>query len=441
MPKKDFRYNKPNSIYGYSQKMKKRKTLPILLKEQTILLIGGGKAALQKAQVLSQNDISFSIVAKTIHQDIKKLCKDIKIKPFKCKDIKNRHIIIDATGNEKVSRKLIAYKKKHSILLNIVDKPKLCDFYFMALTKNRTLQIAVSSSGASPSMAQYYRDVCEHLIPDDIEAFIEKLQLQRDIGIIKPKKTKKSLKKMQAKAYLVGCGLGDPQLLTRKAYNIIKSVDVVLYDHLISKEIMAEIDAHTLRIFVGKEKGFHSKPQMEINKLIRYYIKKGKSVARLKSGDPFIFGRGAEELLYLNKKGIPVEVIPGISSAIAAPLMANIPITAREYSDAFTVVSAHLKGNALNLSWIPMIKNKDHTLIVLMGLSRVNEIVQEAKKQGIEGSTLCAIVSNASRKNQHNIVTTIKGLNKAAVKVQRPAIIIFGNVVKYYTILEKSRQS
>lgn len=421
--------------------MKTRQTLPILLKEQAILLIGGGKVALQKAQVLSQNDISFSIVAKTVHPDITKLCEDIQHKSFKCKDIKGKHIIIDATGNDKVSRKLLDYKKKHPILLNVVDKPKLCDFYFMALTKNRPLQIAVSSSGASPSVAQYFRDACENLIPDELESFIEKLQSQRDAGIIKPKKIKKSLKKMQAKAFLVGCGLGDPELLTRKAYNIIKSVDVVLYDHLISKEIMAEVDAHTTRVFVGKEKGFHSKPQVEINKLIRHYIKKGKSVARLKSGDPFIFGRGAEELLYLTKKGIPTEVIPGISSAIAAPLMANIPITAREYTDTFTVVSAHLKGNALNLTWVPMMKDRSHTLIVLMGLSRVHEIVREAKKQGIKKSTPCAIVSNASRENQQSIITTLEGLNEAATNAQRPAIIIFGNVVKYNTILEESKQS
>ena len=131
-------------------------------------------------------------------------------------------IIIDATGNDKVTQKLLKYKKKHPILLNVVDKPAVCDFYFMALTRNAPLQIAVSSSGASPTVAQYFRDKCQALIPDEMETFTEALQAQRDKGIIEIDKTLQKIEKMTAKAYLVGCGLGDPELLTIKAYNIIK---------------------------------------------------------------------------------------------------------------------------------------------------------------------------------------------------------------------------
>jgi len=248
-----------------------------------------------------------------------------------------------------------------------------------------------------------------------------------------------TLKQLSAQAYLVGCGLGDPELLTLKAYHIIKSVDVVLYDHLISDEIMALVPEDTTKISVGKEKGFHSKPQDEINTLMLKYIKEGYSVARLKSGDPFIFGRGAEELLYLTQQGCDVEVIPGISSAIAAPLMADIPITARGYTDIFTVVSAHHKGDTINLKWVPFLKNKEHTVIVLMGLSRVKEIVEEAYRLNIEKDTPCAIISNASRAKQSNIITTLENLEQSALKASRPAIIVFGNVVKYNTILKESK--
>jgi len=393
--------------------MKQRQTLPILLKEQHILLIG---------------------------PKIKALCDDIRIKTFKSKDIQNTLIIIDATGNDKVTQKLLRYKKKHPILLNVVDKPKVCDFYFMALTQNAPLQIAVSSSGASPSVAQYFRDKCQALIPDDMETFIEELQTQRDKGIIEIDKTLHQIGKMTAKAYLVGCGLGDPELLTIKAYNIIQSVDVVLHDHLISDEIMAIVPNDTKKVFVGKEKGFHTKPQEEINKLIRKYIKKGYSVARLKSGDPFIFGRGAEELLYLTQKGIETEVIPGISSAISGPLMANIPITARDYSNAFTVVSAHLKGNSINLNWVPMLENKDHTVIVLMGLTRIKEIVQEAKILDIDMNTPCAIVSNASRKNQSVLTTTLQDLEITSLEASRPSILVFGDVIHYTNQLKESQK-
>ena len=433
------RYNMSNLTF-MDNKMKLRQTLPILLKEQHILLIGGGNVALQKAEVLAENNISFTIISQEVHPKIIALCNDIRIKAFKAKDIQDSLIIIDATGNDKVTKKLLKYKKNHPILLNVVDKPKLCDFYFMALTKNAPLQIAVSSSGASPTVAQYFRDKCQALIPDDMETFIEELQAQRDKGIIEIDKTLQKVEKMTAKAYLVGCGLGDPELLTLKAYNIIQSVDVVLHDHLISDEIMAIVPKSTKKVFVGKEKGFHTKPQEEINKLIRKYIKKGYSVARLKSGDPFIFGRGAEELLYLTQKGIETEVIPGISSAISGPLMANIPITARDYSNAFTVVSAHLKGNSINLDWVPMLENRDHTIIVLMGLTRIKEIIQEAKTLDINMDTPCAIVSNASRKNQSVLTTTLDKLEEVSLGASRPSILVFGDVIHYTNQLKESQK-
>ncbi|MBT8349303.1 MAG: uroporphyrinogen-III C-methyltransferase [Sulfurovum sp.] len=420
--------------------MKERQTLPVLLKEQHILLIGGGNVALQKAEVLAENNISFSVISKEVHPEIKALCSDIQIKNFKTKDIQNYFIVIDATGNEKVTQKLLKYKQKHSLLVNVVDKPKVCDFYFMSLTRNAPLQIAVSSSGASPTVAKHFRDKCQALMPDNMETFLEALQAQRNKGIIEIEKTLQTLEKMTAKAYLVGCGLGDPELLTIKAYNIIKDVDVVLYDHLISDEIMAIVPKSTKRVFVGKEKGFHTKPQEEINKLIHKYIKKGYSVARLKSGDPFIFGRGAEELLYLAQKNIKTEVIPGISSAISGPLMANIPITARDYSNAFTVVSAHLKGNSINLDWVPMLENRDHTVIVLMGLTRIKEIVQQAKTLNIEMDTPCAIVSNASRKNQTLLTTTLQNLEITSLKASRPSVLVFGDVIHYTNTLKESQK-
>lgn len=420
--------------------MNKRRTLPILLKEQKILLVGGGNVALQKAEVLAHNNISFTVIAKELHPRIKKLTKHLSIKKFKLTDIGTHTIIIDATGNEKVTSKLLQYKKKHPILLNVVDVPQICDFYFMALTKNEPLQIAVSSTGSSPTLAKYFRDKCQSLIPDDLEKFVEELQTKRDKGIINIETTLQDVEQLDRKVYLVGCGLGDPELLTLKAYKIIQNVDVVLYDHLISEEIMSIVPKKTKKIFVGKEKGFHTKPQEEINKLIRKQVKKGRSVARLKSGDPFIYGRGAEELLYLTQNNINTEVVPGISSAVSGPLMANIPITARDYSKSFTVVTAHLKGNSVNLDWVPMLSKRDHTIVVLMGLTRVKEIVQQAKGLNIQMNSPCAIVSNASRKNQTVLTTTLEGLEEASQKAARPSILVFGDVINYTNTLKASQK-
>jgi uroporphyrin-III C-methyltransferase len=239
---------------------------------------------------------------------------------------------------------------------------------------------------------------------------------------------------MKSKVYLVGCGLGDPELLTLKAYNIIKSVDVVLYDHLISQEIMDLVPKNTIKESVGKQKGFHSKTQEEINELIIKYVNKGYTVARLKSGDPFVFGRGAEELHQLVNEKISTEVIPGISSAISGCSSAGIPITARGYAAGFTVVSAHLKGNSINLDWVDLLNMKNHTLVVLMGLSRVDEIEKEAKRLKVSKNKPCAIVSNASRENQKVITTTLKNLELESKNAQRPAILVFGDVIKYEKI-------
>lgn len=407
----------------------KNRTLPILLKNQKVLLIGGGAVALQKAQVLAHNEIEFKIIAQELHKDIVATSSNILQKKFKLRDIAEYTIVIDATGNKKVTKKLLEYKKSHPVLLNVVDVPEYCDFYFMALTKNRPLQIAVSSNGASPTAAKYFRDECEALIPQDISKYLQQKQLERDKGIIDIKKTQKELQKQKAKVYLVGCGLGDVELLTIKAYRIIHSVDVVLYDHLISDEIMQLVPKKTKKIYVGKQKDYHSKSQEEINTLIIKYAKKGLQVARLKSGDPFVFGRGAEELQELLEESIKTEVIPGISSSVSAPLLADIPITARGYASGFSVVSAHLKGNSVNLDWVDLLKKENHTVVVLMGLSRVSEILKEAKHLGVDVKKSSAIISNASRANQKVISGELQDLEHMALGVERPAILIFGDVV------------
>ncbi len=410
------------------------KTLPILLKNQKILLIGGGKVAYQKACVLSDNNIDFVVIAKEFSSSMIQLIPNRICKKFTIKDIKDFYIIIDATGDEKVALKLLKYKKNHNILLNIVDIPKYCNFYFMALTKNRPLQIAVSTNGASPTVAKFFRDECEKLIPKNIDKYLKEKKAQREQGFINVALTQKELLAQKAKVYLVGCGLGDVELLTIKAYNIIKSVDVILYDHLISEEIMQIVPKKTLKISVAKQKGFHSKTQEEINTLILHYANQGLSVARLKSGDPFVFGRGAEELYELIKKNIYTEVISGISSAISGCSLALIPITARGYASGFSVVTAHFKDNSLNLDWVELLAKKNHTVVVLMGLSRIKEIVEESKKLNIPQDKLCAIVSNASRKNQEVKVCTLEKLEKYKDSMKTPAILVFGDVVKYREI-------
>jgi len=234
---------------------------------------------------------------------------------------------------------------------------------------------------------------------------------------------------------LVGCGTGDVELLTLKAYRTIQNADVVFIDHLISDAIIESIPKDTMKISVGKQKGAHSVKQERINEMLIEYARKGLEVARLKAGDPYIFGRGAEEAQALMEAGIRVDVIPGISSAIAGPLSAGIAPTARGYATNLSIVSAHLAGNSINLQWIDLLKMKNHTTIVLMGLSRAEEIVAAALEAGVDADMPTAIISNASRVNQTRIITTLKDLPNAAKDAPRPGIIVFGDVVNLAKIL------
>jgi uroporphyrin-III C-methyltransferase len=240
---------------------------------------------------------------------------------------------------------------------------------------------------------------------------------------------------MNGKLYLIGCGPGDADLLTCKAFRTIQKLDVALIDHLLTQEIIDLIPSHTKVVFVGKEKGKHSFPQDQINAMITEYARQGYTVGRLKCGDPYIFGRGTEEAIYASQNRIETEVIPGISSALSAPLSAGIAPTARGISTGVSVVSAHLSGDRINLSWIPFLAIEDHTTVVLMGLSRIRQIVREALEAGIDPALPAAIISNATARNQSSVITTLGELVTAAKGSPRPAILVFGRAVDLADVL------
>jgi len=411
-----------------------RLTLPIVLNNPHILLIGAGAVAAQKAQVMLRNQITFDVIAETPSDAMPPVNNFIRrrITPA---DILSYAIIIDATGNPDVTQMLLNEKTKRPFMLNVVDEPELCDFFFAALLEYGPLKVAVSSSGGSPTLAQQVRDKIGRMLPKSLESLGNTLQQKRRQGIIDVPAARNSAKKALGKVSLVGCGTGDVELLTLKAYRLIREADVVFVDHLISDEIEAAIPERTLRISVGKRKGHHSVNQEAINAMLIDYAAKGYEVARLKAGDPYIFGRGAEEAEALIAAGIRVDVVPGVSSAIAGPLSAGIAPTARGYATNLSVVSAHLSGNRFNSEWIDLLTIKNHTTIVLMGLSRAKEIVKAAIEKGVDPQMPTAIVSNASRPNQTRIITTLAGLAAAAETAERPGIIVFGDVVNLHAVL------
>jgi uroporphyrin-III C-methyltransferase len=314
-----------------------------------------------------------------------------------------------------------------------VDNPKESDFFFNSLIIKDDLKISVSTSGKSPKLGQIIRDEIEKNLPKNIGSLLNDFGKIRENGEMNISEIEKKGKSAFGKVFLIGAGTGDPELLTIKAYKTIHKMDTIFFDHLISDEILEIIPNKIKIVSVGKQKGSHSKKQVEINKLMLDEVRQGKKVGRLKAGDPYIFGRGGEEFLYLVENGVSVEVISGISSAISN----GIPPTFRGLSSSFTVVSAHLRGNSLNLDWIHFLKMENHTLIVLMGLSRVSEIFNESTKQNISLKTQVLIISNISRKNEKRISTTLENLIIDSKKADRPAIMIFGRVVELESQINK----
>ncbi len=408
-------------------------SLPVLLKPRPgrVLLVGAGAVGYHKASVLERNGIAATVVAEKVDGRFAGLhlhtllCRRLRPTDYEAVDI-----VIDATGDDEVTQTLLEAKKTCGFCLNVVDVPELCDFYFSSLLYYGAVKIAVSSEGASPTLTQCVREKIRRTLPVGLEALAERKAAERATGRIDIEATRREADRLLSQVYLVGCGIGDAELLTLKAYRIIREADVVLYDHLISDAILELVPATTEAVFVGKRKGCHSHTQEAINALIAAYADRGLCVARLKSGDPYIFGRGAEEALFLSERGYRVEVVPGISSAVAGPASAGIPATARGYAAGFSVVSAHLKGNRVNLEWIDLLKLPNHTTTVLMGLSLAGAIREVALASGVDPELDAAIVSNASRPNQRTLITTLEALETAAVSAEGPAVIVFGKAVR-----------
>jgi uroporphyrin-III C-methyltransferase len=231
------------------------------------------------------------------------------------------------------------------------------------------------------------------------------------------------------KVYIVGAGPGDPELITLKGLNILRKADVVIYDRLVSEDLVAmAVNAKEL-IYMGKHVG-ESERQKEINKLLIEKARQYEVVVRLKNGDPFVFGRGGEECEALRDAGIEYEVIPGISSALAAPLYAGIPLTHRNFSSSVTITVGHRKeGKELDLK--RAFRSAD-TVIVLMGVSNLAEIVKQAMEAGLSTKTPVAIIERATTREQRVITGTLEDIVKRAEeeKVSPPAVIVFGNVVR-----------
>lgn len=447
--------------------------LPIFadVRGKLCLVVGGGEVGKRKAGVLLEAGANVRVVALQIDPVLAGQQRiESVVARFEVQHLDGVTLAIAATNDRNVNQQVSKLAQARNIPVNVVDDPDLCSFIMPAILDRSPLMVAFSSGGASPVLTRMMRGKLEAVIPQNysrLAAFAERFREQVKQRVTNPAKRRifwenaldgvvaekvltgdegsaeMMLQQMlesedniqRGEVYLVGAGPGDPDLLTFRALRLMQKADVVVYDNLVSKPIVEMTRRDAQRIFVGKKRADHTLRQEEINELLVRLAKEGKRVLRLKGGDPFIFGRGGEEIETLAAEGIPFQVVPGITAASGVASYAGIPLTHRDHAQSCIFVTGHLKDGTMNLDWDALVRPKQ-TVVVYMGLHGLDMLCAELIKHGLPRSTPIAIVQQGTTQNQRVITGTLATLPGIAAieKLQAPTLIIIGGVV---TLREK----
>ncbi len=448
--------------------------LNIELGKKTILLIGGGEVAERKLDLLMKAEAKVTILAPSFtdyllsFKENKNLIFIDSEYTVSILDKHNFSFIIAATNNEKLNTQIACDANERNILVNVVDRPEICDFIFPSILERGPVTVSVSTGGASPVLARMLRTKLETLIPGGYgklakivsenrikvrekfknfksnRIFWEEILNSKFVDLILSGQESDALsylnkeienfdetKKSEGEVYLVGAGPGDPDLLTFRALRLMQQADIVLYDRLVHPDIIELVRRDAQKIYVGKERDHHVVRQNEINQLLVKYAKEGNRVLRLKGGDPFIFGRGGEEIETLVDENVTFQVVPGITSASGCSAYSGIPLTHRDYAQSCIFVTGHLKDGELVLNWEKLIQ-PNQTIVFYMGLVSIKIICKQLIKYGLEKNTLSAIVQQGTTQNQKVFTTTVEKMPELVEKERPspPTIFIIGNVVQ-----------
>lgn len=450
--------------------------LPVFLDlvERPCLVVGGGTIAARKINQLLKAQARVTVVAPSLCNEVNQLRIQGRIQhmavSFDSHQLADQVLVIAATDDEVVNRVVSEEAQSRKIPVNVVDNPRLCTFIMPSVIDRNPVQIAISTGGASPILARLLRARLETMIPSSFgrladlmgksrervrkrypemrsrRRFWEKILQGPVAEMLFAGQDSAALKAIEAgingddnavenqgEVYLVGGGPGDPDLLTFRALRLMQQADVVLYDRLVAPEILALVRRDADRIFVGKQRDQHALPQDEINKLLVKLAREGKRVLRLKGGDPFIFGRGGEEIESLSGEGIPFQVVPGITAAGGCSSYAGIPLTHRDYAQSCIFITAHMKDGSMNLNWDALVQS-NQTIAVYMGTHGLDFLCNELIRRGLPADLPAAVIQQGTTQKQRVYTGTLKTLPEinAQYEIKPPSMIIIGEVVRLH---------
>jgi uroporphyrin-III C-methyltransferase/precorrin-2 dehydrogenase/sirohydrochlorin ferrochelatase len=444
------------------------------LRGARVLVVGGGEIALRKSRLLVEAGAVLRVVAPEIGAEVRELIErsgGVEIlRGYTESDLDGCVLIIAATDDEPLNAQVSADARQRGVPVNVVDAPSLCSVIFPAIVDRSPLVIAVSSGGDAPVLARLIRAKLETWIPPtyghlaglaarfrhQVKGLFPNVQQRRAFweDVFQGPIADRQLAGQGAEAerllrakidgeappttgevYLVGAGPGDPDLLTFRALRLMQQADVVLYDRLVAPAILDLCRRDADRVYVGKQRADHALPQDQINQQLVDLAKQGKRVVRLKGGDPFIFGRGGEEIEELAAHGIPFQVVPGITAASGCAAYAGIPLTHRDHAQSVRFVTGHLKNGTTDLPWKDLV-SPSQTLVLYMGLIGLPVICEQLIKHGRSADTPAALIQQGTTVNQRVFTGTLANLPQlvAEHEVHAPTLVIVGEVV---TLREK----
>lgn len=450
--------------------------LPVFLdiKDRVCLIVGGGAVAARKAALMLRAGANLVVVAPHLGGEMSTYADHLRVRyhsrAFVESDLNGQALVIAATDDPAVNRRVAELARARDLPVNVADNPGLGTFVLPAVIDRSPVQIAVSTGGASPVLARQLRAHLENIVPSAYgslaklaEEFREPVKkrfpqaaqrrrfweqiLQGPVaeavfaGRVDAARARlqralndaADVRSLSGEVYLVGAGPGDPDLLTFRALRLMQQADVVVYDRLVSAPILDLVRRGAERIYAGKQRANHAIPQESINALLIRLAKQGKRVVRLKGGDPFVFGRGGEEIATLVDEGIAFQVVPGITAANGCAAYAGIPLTHRDYAQACIFVTGHLQNGTVDLNW-EMLAHPKQTLVFYMGLLGIEIICERLITHGMHPATPAALIAQGTQPTQRVIIgdlRTLPGL-VAHADVKPPTLIIVGEVVRLH---------